>query len=657
MSGHSSRNRFVALFALSMTSFAPLGGFAQDTTQAEVPTLGSDATAAAPYVAPDAGPAAEVVALIDGIVSVSIAADLRIVDTAGESVRQTMLAHPDAPEVIHTTLITGQPGADPAVVTAAITDRLATIDSVTAASHAGTPVWIVSGEARRAPDGSRPGRSRPHAQLMVTQSCLQDGGPVMLGVVTTPTRSAPPVLEAILSTLSLTLPDDAIACPPALGAAIMALPIGVIDHPAEPVPLVLVPHERFGLGLLAPEDMRLRRDRDDGTGRQEYWLTNAAPETDVGSDIVLLVLTQDQRDAITSEPVGSPGFLAALEQLDEMPRAPTGETLQLGNTVLQRFQGQMTITREGVDRTRRATYLFSEQASATGLHIWLAIVSTDVPEADAAALEQAVLDGLSLADPVLFDGQPPQTLLNGAVRIAVAPGQVVDARQERGSLARLALSDADSPGETQVFFAVEMRDNAAPDLAGDLERRMTRIMSVGTQVIDGVPVRVMDGGTDRFPDMSRPDAGQTSPARIIVTRDCLPGAGPMVIGVLATRAYLDRVGGFDPVIGAVTLAMPEGSAPCPDALDQALASVPLTGVTAQPDPTPDPTPVPPGLATGPEPGAWEHALAQGTAPALWTYLKAHPEGAHAAQARAMLRALAQPAPAPPAAPVAPRKQG
>lgn len=643
----------LALFALAMASFVPVNGQAQDTAPVEATPQPAQGAQDAGLTDADDPAGSESVALLAGLVTVSVAPDQQIAGTTGEEVTRTMLAHPETPGLIHTALIAGLPGADPAAVTAALTDRLDSIDSVAQGSHAGAPVWVVSGAARHAPDGGRPGRGQPRAHLMITQSCMPGGGPVMLGVATTPTRSAPPVLDAILSTLSLTLPGDAAPCPPELGAAIMALPIGALDHPDEALPLVMVPHERFGLGLMAPDDMRVRRDRDSDDGRREFWLTNADPDTGVGSDIVLLVMTQAQRDAITSEPVGSPGFLAALQELDDMPRAPTGETVALGSILLQVFRGQMTVAQGG---TRRATYLFSDSASATGQHVWIAITSTGTAEIDAEALGRAVIDGLSMTDPLAFDGQPPQAFLDGTVRIAVAADQIIDAQQERARAARFALSDAGAPGQTQVFFAIEARETAQPDLVDDVAQRLIQVTSVSTQVVSGIPVWVMDGGTDRNPDMSRPDAGQTRPARIIVTRDCLPGAGPLVIGALATQAHLDRVGGFDAVTGAVTLTMPDGSRPCPDTLDRALAAVPLTGAAPQPDQIPQPDRTPPTSAD-PEALAFEAALAAGTAPALWTFLKAYPQGEYIAQARAALQSLLQPPPAAPTAPPSPGKGG
>ena len=87
-----------------------------------------------------------------------------------------------------------------------------------------------------------------------------------------------------------------------------------------------------------------------------------------------------------------------------------------------------------------------------------------------------------------------------------------------------------------------------------------------------------------------------------------------------------------------------------------LFAVPLTGAAPQPDQIPQPDRTPPTSAD-PEALAFEAALAAGTAPALWTFLKAYPQGEYIAQARAALQSLLQPPPAAPTAPPSPGKGG
>lgn len=651
---------------------------------AEAPTQ-ADATPATP--------------LVDGLASVTLAPDVALTALTGDAAETwATFAHPDYPEAVHTAFMVAQPGPDAEALAAMLLDRFNAIDSVQEGSHDGVPVWIISGASRSQPDGTPVQSGAPHAQYMVTQACLPGGGPVVLGIVTTATRAAPPILEIITSTLGLTMPATATPCAADIGAAVTALPIGAIAHAPVVPDLALDSFDRFGVHLVTLEGMQTRRDQE-RDGVAEFTRKNRDSSTSDGSEITLRIMSPSARDQITTAPSGSPEFLATLAHFAGVPLVRTGETVPLGAMVLDVIRGDGTVS----GRDNRVLYLISRAPSATGQNVWIGILNVNVPEAEAAALEQAVIDGLALTDAARFDGTETVALLDGAVRIAVLPGQVVTDRDERSNGARLALSAAaDTPAHT--LFAMERRTDADPEATAALSQRVARIDTVSDGVIDGYPVWIFEGGTDRLPDLTQPAPGQTSPAWLAITQDCAPGAGPVVLGALATQAYLDQVGGFDAVIAPVRLTLPEGSTPCPAPMFDAVAAVGITLETPQRT-VPDPVmPPPPAVQTGkpttppvaapdpaedawvaavnsnsaqgmmaylnaypdgahtqeardwlamhaprpadPDTEAWQAALALGTAPAMWTYLKAQPNGAYAAQARAELQALTAPPPMP-----------
>ena len=728
-----SRSGPIALFALSLSVFVPAAGFAQETLPVAEDVEPSVAPVDAPTDVPtndtiaDAVPADAPVTeaqlpdaeLADGRLSIAGADDIQVSITTDDdtSIVWATLAHPEFPDLPHTAVMVAHPGPDLDAISAAVMDQFNEIDSVVEGEFQGAPVWVISGAASRRPDGDRPARTSPRAQIMVTQTCVVDGGPVVFGVVTTQMRAAPVVLSVILSDLTLSMPDDAAACTDEIGAAVMALPIGEIDRP-EPVADLgpLVEHERFGLRLVTPDGMRVRRDRDNAGG-QEYWLTSAPEGSSVGSDVTLRVFSIAQRAEISTFDVRTPEFAERLGQLASVPVSLTDEVTQLGATTLLHFVGSAMQENDGVTAERRVLFLINPTPSPAGLSPWLAITSFGISEAEAVAFEQQIIEGLALADPTRFDGYRIQDLLGGTVRVAMLPGQSMANLDENDDSAILSIAQQSAASDPHTLYALEGRENAGLDLIEALPRRLSQIDSVSEGIVDGVPVWLFDGSIDRLPSRRNAPDGVVSPARLVVTRICGPNdGGPLVIGILTTPERLDEVGGFDGLMAPMRLTMPDGSSPCPTDLDNALAAVQPTG--AAPDVAPQMPDVvmppatnsgkpgtPPVVTVDPEIAAWEEAatadtvrsmmaylqdyprgahvleardrLAELTAPpptadperqawasaeaagtpeAMWTYLKAHPQGMHSRMAHEALRRLTAPQPAP-TAPVAPPASG
>lgn len=669
-----SKSGPIALFALSLAGFVPVPGFAQETppdaeveveVEAAPDVLPLESDAAATEAQPDqaqgdavaeVADAPAVFTVLEGRLGLTLPADIQVSDLSGDDVQTwATLAHPEFPDMAHTAVVVAHPGADIEAITTAITDRFNSIEAVTEGMHQETPVWVISGLSSRRPDGSRPQDDGSHAQIMVTQSCLPDGGPALFGVVTTRMRAAPDVLAAILSTVALTLPDDAAPCADAIGAAIMALPLGDIDRP-EPAPEVAaaanwVPYERFGIQLLAPEGMRVRRDRD--TARQrEYWLTNTDEDTSIGADTVLRVFTQAQRAEVSTDPTNSPEFAATLSRLGGADVALTDETVQLGDTVLSVFRGREMETDEGITAERRLTYLINSRPTATGLNPWIAINTFGLTEADAIAYEQQTMAGLALADAPMYDGVRVESLLADTVRIALLPGQRVANLEDRGALMLLDIADESDPDRSHTLYAVEGLPDIRPALADAINRRLPRITAITQSTVDGVPVWIFDGGSDRSPSHGPMPDGQVSPARVVVSHLCAPGdRGPLLIGVLTTQERFDQADGWEGMMAPVRVSMPERSVPCPTTLADILATITVTGAAAPATPEP---PVartvkpgtPPSVSVDPEIAAWEAARAADTVQSMEAYLRDHPQGAHAGEARDRLAALTPPPPTP-----------
>ncbi|WP_417599204.1 hypothetical protein [Pararhodobacter oceanensis] len=334
----------------------------------------------------------------------------------------TMLAHEAAPDSPHTALIAGDIGREVAGAVASVQGLFSAIDSIETGEHAGVPVTVIRGAAYLAAEGPMGAAGPMRAQAMVTQGCAPEAGALLLAVVTTPTRSAPIVMEAITGTLELAMPEGSEAClegfeagltemaaalpemrraqaeaeaarsPEALAAAAMAAVA------AEDWQVI----ERFGLRLEAPADMRVRRDRDEAE-RQEIWLTNVDAETGLGSDVVLRVFTDAQRAALTTAPVESAEFASELARLSGQPMVLTDERMRIGSSVMRQFRSHEMREIEGEMRARQLLYLISEEASASGLHIWAAIANIGVEAPRAAAIEARVLAGLAMVAPERFE--------------------------------------------------------------------------------------------------------------------------------------------------------------------------------------------------------------------------------------------------------------
>lgn len=242
----------IALFALALVGFVPTAGLAQETTPPDIVapsaddsatdatdgTAVADETGAQTREAGESPAAVTLVELADGLVTLAVSADTEIGDITGDA-RQTwaMLAHPDAPELRHTAFLVAQPEGDAAALAEALMAQFNAIDSVAEGMQGETPVWIIDGAARRRPDLGRIGAGEiPRARLLVTPSCLPEGGPLMLGLVTTATRGVPSIMQAILSPVQIALPEGAAPCPDTVAAAVMGLPLGAINHPEEPEP-------------------------------------------------------------------------------------------------------------------------------------------------------------------------------------------------------------------------------------------------------------------------------------------------------------------------------------------------------------------------------------------------------------------------------------
>ncbi|PVH28132.1 hypothetical protein DDE20_13535 [Pararhodobacter oceanensis] len=489
-----------------------------------------------------------------------------------------LLAHEAAPDSPHTALIAGDIGREVAGAVASVQGLFSAIDSIETGEHAGVPVTVIRGAAYLAAEGPMGAAGPMRAQAMVTQGCAPEAGALLLAVVTTPTRSAPIVMEAITGTLELAMPEGSEACLQGFeaGLAEMAAALPEMRRAQAEAEAARSPEalaaaataavaaedwqviERFGLRLEAPADMRIRRDRDEAE-RQEIWLTNVDAETGLGSDVVLRVFTDAQRAALTTAPVESAEFASELARLSGQPMGMTDERMRIGSSVMRQFRSHEMREIEGEMRARQLLYLISDEASASGLHIWAAIANIGVEAPRAAAIEARVLAGLAMVTPERFEQaaavEVPQVQLPEVVMppVEVAPEEVPVEVPPVGGQSPADEAEAWAQARALgTFEAVADFLSAYPEglHAADARNWLARRGSGGAQVPAG-------GGTG--------------------------GSGGAAPQVASTDAE-----------------------------------------------------------------AWQQVLASGTREAAMTYLKAFPQGAHLAEARAML--AGQMPPQPPAAP-------
>lgn len=680
-----------------------------EATTAEAPAEESPvAEDPAPEAEPEAEPAvAEAeppsVILFDHLVSAQLLPETVVAaQTAEAPFNRVMLAHPDATDLPHTMLIAGDTAPDGAAVGQGIIDQLASLDSVQAGDFQGTPVWIIDGESRFGPDGARAAAlTGPRARLIVTQSCPPADGPVMLGVITTATRGVPVIMDAILNTLTLSMPDDAAACPADIGEALTALPLGPIELPPESVaeaPLAMQSHTAFGLSFAVPESLVVTRERDTDR-RREYTLSDVDEATGIGSEVILRVFTEAQRRDATEASIDTPEFTAFLSRVSEMTVTMTDQTTQVGSLTYHHFTGHGSVDVDGQLLPAQILYLITDRPSASGLNPWIGIASTGLAEDQVQALRAGILDSLTVSDPAFYDGAQQMAFIDGAITLALQPSDIIleqDVDPDGGLV--IVASDA-MPETAHVLYAFESRRADGTELIGSLRRRFEVINAVTEAQIDGIPAWVIEGRVDRTPGAVQLRDGSTSPGVMVVTRQCLPGAGPIVVGVLTTDERLGVDSAATTVMAPVRLTMPAGSVPCSVEVDALMPSLvtqaqsgPPPAVSMPPQtppveddkpdttiapqdpsqppveqplaPTPEaPTPeapmaqapVAPNAEDGkpddsapvpnPDDLAWERALAAGTQADVMAYLQGFPNGVHRAEAEEWLRAN-QPAPAP-----------
>ncbi|WP_417587287.1 hypothetical protein [Pararhodobacter oceanensis] len=501
----------------------------------------------------------------------------------------TLLAHEAAPDSPHTALIAGDIGREVAGAVASVQGLFSAIDSIETGEHSGVPVTVIRGAAYLAAEGPMGAAGPMRAQAMVTQGCAPEAGALLLAVVTTPTRSAPIVMEAITGTLELAMPEGSEVCLEGFeaGLAEMAEALPEMRRAQAEAEAARSPEalaaaataavaaedwqviERFGLRLEAPADMRVRRDRDEAE-RQEIWLTNVDAETGLGSDVVLRVFTDAQRAALTTAPVESAEFASELARLSGQPMVLTDERVRIGSSVMRQFRSHEMREIEGEMRARQLLYLISEEASASGLHIWAAIANIGVEAPRAAAIEARVLAGLAMVTPERFE-------------------QAAAVEVPRVQLPEVVMPPVEvAPVEPSVEVPVEV-----PPVGGQ---------PVGDEAEAWAQARAL-GTFEAVADFL--------------------SAYPEGLHAADARNWLARrgSGGAQAPAGGGTGGSGGGSG----------GAAPLVAAT--------------------DAEAWQQVLALGTREAAMTYIKAFPQGAHLAEARAMLAGVA-----PPQAPSAPAKR-
>jgi len=563
-----------------------------DAPEAGVTITADDAPALAPMNDPTApadfapvpedtpAAAAPLVPMFAHLVGVTLPPETQVAETTlGTPFNRIALAHPEAMDTPHTLLLIGDTAPDGAAVSQGVADQFSSIDQVTDGTFQGAAVWIIDGESRVGPDGLRaaPG-SAPRARIMVTQACPPADGPVMLGAVTTSTRGVPAIMDVILGGMTLSMPSDARPCPANIGEALMALPLGPVavsdgqSGPEAAADLPAQPAAAFGLAYQVPEGMTIRRQRDDDS-RRELTLTNVDEETDTGTEITLRVLTPAQRRRMVEAPVDSPEFIAFLARVSQMDVQRTETVTQVGSLRYRHFVGSGSLDINGQMQSGRFLYLVTETPSATGLSPWIGVGSVGVPDDQAAAIEAMVLSSLTLDDPVVYDGTQQISFLDGAIRVAVLPGDTVQDSEAVAGFGRMMLSNSATPDTAHTLYVLEQRDADSMDLIADMQRRFEVISAVTAGQIDETPVWMIEGRVDRAPNGRRSQDGSTSPGLMAVTRHCAPGGGPLIIGLLTADDRLSGSAPFASMLAPVRLTMPDGSAPCSAQVDAALADL------------------------------------------------------------------------------------
>ncbi|MCL4675246.1 MAG: hypothetical protein KJZ59_04285, partial [Pararhodobacter sp.] len=438
------------------------------------------------------------------------------------------------------------------------------------------------------------------------------------------------------------------------------------EAPAAVFPEGWQPHSHFGLSFALPAGFTLEdleNDASDGEGLIGVY-TGFDPETFVGQGMLFGFLPPEMADGFVDEMVGEFGLQGA-EAL-EAPVSVAGLSLaeHVGSGVVE----------QGMSVHARA--LVGDAPLGNGLRPFFVLVRSNMDPEVAEAVEAAFLASVSIPDPALLGLPDPEPFRDGLMTYRILPGwrasggispefQWINLGGRHGSprLARLILADVGTRTWSMRNF-----------LQDDFRDGPTRITE---GMLDGVPVWIIEGQPAfTLSGSQRTAEGDDWRRYSLVTQVCLPERGPLAASLVTTEDRITSDLTPEAVLADLRLHLPPEAGPCPatvtDAVTEAMRALRMPGAVAPdaPDPTlqlPDgPTPPPPPVAATPDPQpprappppvvdagipdtpapggpdpeaeAWARILAEPTVDATHAYLRAWPNGAHAAQARDWLAA-------------------
>ena len=471
------------------------------------------------------------------------------------------------------------------------------------------------------------------------------------------------------------------------------------NRPLAPFPLVAVPtdwavHERFGLRFRTPVRLQVRTDNARG-GRMGYALIEGE-EFEQGMNVGLRLLEAGEDNELEALTPRSAEMVAAISELVETPVEATGQQLVLGDMVMDIYRGAGTDS----GMPMQTVVALAEAPNAQGYQPAFAARMRGFEQETGFTVLNQIVSSLSATDePVgpsrritLFDGR---ATLRAPSISGVAEMEVREVSQGNSG-AEVVFSQSGGDAPNLVFTlrlappdGAEALAEITSEFAGsdEAETALTQSGAVWLRRTDRGAVRIayQQCIDDRLVFVTlEPRRGDLpfDPALYftetdfvaidpnLAVTDCLQGTEPAQTGTAAIAPVMPPAsGGKDPVAAgpsADTLAWESAlAADTPEAIIDYLTRYPggahmmdaqawLTAY-AEAEAARAAAAAQAAMAqaggaqaggAGPNAGVLANlgdddtlgrvALADGSAPMLWTYLKAYPEGIHASAARAML---------------------
>lgn len=494
---------------------------------------------------------------------------------------------------------------------------------------------------------------------------------------------APPPAELSGEAVNVASPDT----PPAADTAV-ALPEGWVWR------------ERFGLRFGVPAGFAWQEDMEESDEREGTMaaIGQIDPATHVGS-LLMLMFTTPQSLRLEGEALPS----AMAEKLSGdfgFEISATSETRELLGQTFDVLVGHA----EPMPGIEAHAFVLVGRAAVNdwGFLPIIGLVHSAIPAADAEALNDGVLATMSLTGTAPL-GAPDPRRLAGLIEYQVPPGaEWRDDSGGRGGRARFN-NGPGTPDFAQLGLSILDLDPMS--YRNDTERLLPEAPTQSDALLDGVMAMSFEGrpGRSLMPGQPAPE-GDGWIQRLVVTRMCAPGFGPIVVNAITTEERIAAGFGLDWLIAPVDLTLPDDAAPCPDdvmapflgLMPEGMAppsglepppaeDLPMPGdaepdlpaVLDMPDAAPDAVPgndgpvahvpppdvsdpgiKPPLPSADPEASAWAEAERAQSAAAMLAYVANWPQGAHAAEARAWLaaRAIAVPDAGPAQPPMPPTMQ-